>query len=445
MKKEYMKEILQIGLPITLQSILQASYSLVDQVMVGTLGTLSIAGGGLVGKFSSLAAFTLSSIASVTSILVAQYHGNKDKEGISKSFFSCLYMALAVMAVFMAACLILPEGILAIYTTDTEMIKAAVPYFMVIAVSFLPMTLTMQFSALLRSIEKSKFPLYAGMAAMLLNVIFNYIFIFGKLGMPKLGLLGAGIGTLLSRSVECFVQLFFILGLCQKQELYLHPVSIFKLEQYQKISIIALPLLFNEFSWSVGENIYAAIFGRIGTQAVAAMTLTNPLQGMFIGMFTGISTAATVMTGKRLGRDEKEESYNIACYLTKVAAIGSIIVSFVLVSLSNWYVGLYEVEPEVARTTKRIIFVLAVYLIVKILNMVVAGGVLRSGGKTKYTLYIDMLGTWVFGVPLGLLGAFVLKLPIEGVYALLSFEEVVRLFITFVIFKKKLWMNNVTK
>lgn len=445
MKKEYMKEILQIGLPITLQSILQASYSLVDQVMVGTLGTLSIAGGGLVGKFSSLAAFTLSSIASVTSILVAQYHGNKDKEGISKSFFSCLYMALAVMAVFMVACLILPEGILAIYTTDTEMIKAAVPYFMVIAVSFLPMTLTMQFSALLRSIEKSKFPLYAGMAAMLLNVIFNYIFIFGKLGMPKLGLLGAGIGTLLSRSVECFVQLFFILGLCQKQELYLHPVSIFKLEQYQKISIIALPLLFNEFSWSVGENIYAAIYGRIGTQAVAAMTLTNPLQGMFIGMFTGISTAATVMTGKRLGRDEKEESYNIACYLTKVAAIGSIIVSFVLVSLSNWYVGLYEVEPEVARTTKRIIFVLAVYLIVKILNMVVAGGVLRSGGKTKYTLYIDMLGTWVFGVPLGLLGAFVLKLPIEGVYALLSFEEVVRLFITFVIFKKKLWMNNVTK
>lgn len=445
MKKEYMKEILQIGLPITLQSILQASYSLVDQVMVGTLGTLSIAGGGLVGKFSSLAAFTLSSIASVTSILVAQYHGNKDKEGISKSFFSCLYMALAVMAVFMTACLILPEGILAIYTTDTEMIKAAVPYFMVIAVSFLPMTLTMQFSALLRSIEKSKFPLYAGMAAMLLNVIFNYIFIFGKLGMPRLGLLGAGIGTLLSRSVECFVQLFFILGLCQKQELYLHPVSIFKLEQYQKISIIALPLLFNEFSWSVGENIYAAIYGRIGTEAVAAMTLTNPLQGMFIGMFTGISTAATVMTGKRLGRDEKEESYNIACYLTKVAAIGSIIVSFVLVSLSNWYVGLYEVETEVARTTKRIIFVLAVYLIVKILNMVVAGGVLRSGGKTKYTLYIDMLGTWVFGVPLGLLGAFVLKLPIEGVYALLSFEEVVRLFITFVIFKKKLWMNNVTK
>lgn len=445
MKKSYLKEVLQIGLPITLQSILQASYSLVDQVMVGTLGTVSIAGSGLVGKFSSLVAFTLASVASVTSILVAQYHGTKDKEGISKSFFSCLYMALAVMAVFIAACLCLPDGILSMYTTDAAMITEAVPYFIVIAISFLPMTLIMQFSALLRSIEKSKFPLYAGIAAMLLNVLFNYIFIFGKLGMPRLGLLGAGIGTLLSRAVECLVQLLFILQLCRKQELYLHPVSILNMEQYRKISVIVFPLLINEFSWSVGENIYAAIYGRIGTQAVAAMTLTNPLQGMFIGMFAGVSTAATVMTGKRLGRDEKDEAYSIAKYLAKVAAVGAVIVSFVLVAISNWYVGLYEVEPEVAETTKRIIFVLAIYLIVKISNMVISGGVLRSGGKTKYTLYIDLIGTWVFGVPLGLLAAFVWKLPIEYVYAVLSFEEVMRLLVGLIILKKKIWMDNVTK
>ncbi len=445
MKKEYMKEILQIGMPITLQSILQASYSLVDQVMVGTLGTVSIAGSGLVGKFSSLAAFTLSSIASVTSILVSQYHGSKDKEGISKSFFSCLYMALAVMALFMAACLILPEGILAMYTSDTAMVQAAVPYFIITAISFLPMTLTMEFSALLRSIEKSKFPLYAGMASMFLNVIFNYIFIFGKLGMPRLGLLGAGIGTLLSRTVECLVQLFFIMQLCGKQELYLRPVSILKLEQYQRISIIALPLLINEFSWSVGENIYAAIYGRIGTESVAAMTLINPLQGMFIGMFSGVSTAAMVMTGKRLGRDEQEEAYRIAKYLGKVGAIGSVIVSVILVAISNVYLDLYNVEPEVLQTSKHIIYVLAVYLIVKISNMIVAGGVLRSGGKTKYTLYIDMIGTWIFGVPMGLIGAFVFKWPIEAVYALLSFEEVVRLMITLIVFKKKIWMDNVTK
>ena len=445
MKKEYMKEILQIGLPITLQSILQASYSMVDQLMVGTLGTLSIAGGGLVGKFASLVLFTLSSIASVTSILVSQYHGSRDKEGISKSFFSCLYMALAVMTLFMTACLLLPEGILSMYTPDREMIQVAVPYFIVIAISFLPMTLTMEFSALLRSIEKSKFPLYAGMASMLLNVIFNYAFIFGKLGMPRLGLLGAGIGTLLSRMVECFVQLFFIIRLCRKKELYLHPVSILKLEQYQKISIIALPLLVNEFSWSVGENIYAAIYGRIGTESVAAMTLINPLMGMFIGMFSGVSTAATVMTGKRLGRDEKDEAYGIAKYLAKVGGVGSIIVSAILVAISNLYVNLYDVEPQVIEISKRIIYVLAAYLIVKISNMIIAGGVLRSGGKTKYTLYIDMLGTWMFGVPLGFIGAFVLKWPIEAVYALLSFEEVVRLIITLIVFKKKIWMNNVTK
>ena len=144
-------------------------------------------------------------------------------------------------------------------------------------------------------------------------------------------------------------------------------------------------------------------------------------------------------------RDEKDEAYSIAKYLAKVGAIGSIIVSVILVAISNLYVNLYDVEPQVIETSKRIIYVLAVYLIVKISNMIIAGGVLRSGGKTKYTLYIDMLGTWMFGVPLGLIGAFVFKWPIEAVYALLSFEEVVRLIITFIVFKKKIWMNNVTK
>lgn len=445
MKQKYMKEILQIGLPITLQSILQASYSLVDQIMVGTLGTVSIAGGGLVTKFSSLVAFTLASIASVTSILVSQYQGTKDKEGINNSFFSCLYMALAVLTAFMTACLFLPDRILSMYTLDTEMIQAAVPYFIVIAISFLPMTLTMEFSSLLRSIEKSKFPLYAGMISMLLNVIFNYIFIFGKLGMPRLGLLGAGIGTLLSRSIECIVLLLFILQLCRRQELYLKPTVMIKREQYTKILFIVFPLLINEFSWSVGENIYAAIYGRLGTAQVAAMTLVNPMMGMFIGMFSGVSAAATVMIGKRLGRDEQDEAYSIAKYMAKVGAIGSVIVSVILVVISDFYVNLFDVEPEVMQTSKRIIYVLAIYLIVKISNMIVAGGVIRSGGKTKYTLYIDLVGTWVFGVPLGLLGAFVFKWPIEAVYALLSFEEVVRLIITFVIFKNKKWMQNVTR
>lgn len=260
-----------------------------------------------------------------------------------------------------------------------------------------------------------------------------------------MGLLGAGIGTLLSRGVECLMLFYFIVKTHHKGELYLHRTSILQAEQYRKISFIVLPLLFNEFSWSVGENIYAAIYGRIGTQAVAAMTLTNPLQGIFIGMFSGISTAATVMVGKRLGQNQKEEAYRVAKYLIKVGAVGAVIVSCILLAISNVYVEIYDVEAEVAVTTERIIGVLACFLIVKILNMVAAGGVLRSGGETKYTLYIDLIGTWVFGVPLGLIGAFICKLPIEAVYALLSLEEIVRLVIAFIIFRKKKWMRNVTK
>ena len=244
-KNGYLEEILRIGLPITMQSILQASYSLVDQIMVGTLGTMSIAGSGLVGKFSSLVNFTLAAVASVTSILVAQYHGNKDRDGINKGFFSCLYLAMAVMLLFLLPCLWIPDTILSVYTTDFEMVKEAVPYFTAIALSFIPMTLTMQFSALLRSIEKSKVPLYAGIASMIGNIIFNYLFIFGKMGMPCLGLIGAGIGTLLARSIESILLLGVLVFMRKKEELYLQPVSLFYTKQYKKIALIVFPILFN--------------------------------------------------------------------------------------------------------------------------------------------------------------------------------------------------------
>ena len=147
------------------------------------------------------------------------------------------------MLLFQAACLLVPNKILGIYTKDSDMIAAAVPYFLVIAVSFLPMTLTLQFSALLRSMEKSRIPLYAGIVSMMLNIVFNYLFIFGKLGIPPMGLLGAGLGTLIARTAESMMLLIILLKMRTKGEILLHPVSILGIEQYKKISYICQNIL----------------------------------------------------------------------------------------------------------------------------------------------------------------------------------------------------------
>lgn len=442
--KQYMTEILAIGLPVTLQSIFQASYSFVDQLMVGTLGTVSIAGSGLGGKFSSLVTFTLNAVAAVAAILIAQYHGNKDEKGISKSFTTCSFIAVWVALMFALPGFFCPKFLMGIYSDERDVVLVAASYLKIIAVSYLPMTLTLMLSSLFRSVEKSKYPMYVSVLAVFANVLFNWIFIFGTLGCPSLGIVGAAFGTLLSRILEAITLLMILLYLNQKKLMRVRLMGLSDFKFYAKISIIVFPILLNEFSWSVGENIYAAIYGRLGKDALAAMTLTNPLQGLFIGMFSGLSSAAVVMVGKRLGQNNKVEAFSISKFLIKAGFIGSLIIAAVLIVLVPFYVRLYNIEPEVAKITCYIVYALAAVIFAKILNMILGGGIIRSGGDTKITLVIDMIGTWIFGVPLGLLSAFVFHLPIYWVYFILSLEEVIRLIIGFIVFYRKKWMQNVT-
>ena len=442
---EYFKEMMEVGLPVTLQCVFQASYGLVDQLMVGKLGTVSIAGSGLGAKFSGLAMVTVSSVAAVASILVAQYHGAGEEEGKSRSFFYCLYIGLLVMILFLLPSVLVPEKIMGIYSKDLETVALAGKYLQIVGASFFPMTVTLMVSAYLRSSGQSRPPMYAGMLSMGMNVFLNYVFIFGKFGIPVMGLMGAGYGTLAARSVECVV-LVMVMGYRKKRGgIYLVSPRSLDMDFLGKISVIVLPILLNEFSWSIGENIYAAVYGRMGTAALAATTLLNPLMGLFIGMFQGVSSAAGVMVGKRLGRNEREDARKVSKYLMKVGFVGSAAVAAILFALAGQYVRLFDIEPEVAGLAQYLVYALALVIFAKISNMILAGGILRSGGNTKYTFVIDCIGTWLFGVPLAYLGAFVWKLPVYWVYFILSQEEVVRLLIAGCVFGREGWMRNLTE
>jgi len=437
-------EIAFIALPVTLQTIFQASYSLIDQLMVGTLGTISIAASGLVGKFSGLATFTIGGIVSVSSILISQYYGNKDDDGIRKSYSSCLLLSLLLILLFILPSILIPANIIGIYTIDQQVIQEALSYFKMIGLSFLPMTGTMMISSYFRSIEKSKYPMYTSVFAIFCNILFNYLFIFGAFGFPKLGLLGAGIGTLLSRCIECLLLWIFKVKIAENKTSPHSNGKTFDFSFYKKIILISLPILFNEFSWSIGENIYAILYGRLGTTALAAMSLTNPLQGMFIGMFSGLSAAAVVLIGKRLGQNHMDDAYSMAKLLIRLGFLGSILISIVLIVIAPIYVTWFKIEQQVATTAIYIIYALAAILFAKVLNMIVGGGILRSGGQTHYTLFTDLIGTWIFGVPLGILCTFLFHLPVYWVYFILSLEEVVRLIISIIIFNRKNWMRNIT-
>ena len=203
-----------------------------------------------------------------------------------------------------------------------------------------------------------------------------------------------------------------------------------------------LPVLACEFMWSLGENVYAGIYGHIGTDASAAMTLINPVQGLMIGALCGLSQAAVVIIGKMLGVGAYDEAYRASQKLMFYGFAGSVVLSALIVLTGPYYVEIYRVEPTVKDLTRQILYAYALIAPFKVQNMIVGGGIIRSGGKTNYVFGIDMVGTWGVGVPLGLISAFVFRLSIPYVYFILSLEECVRFAISVIVLRRRNWMQT---
>lgn len=440
--KDFFHSVCALAVPVALQSMLQASFSIVDQIMIGQLGSVSIAGVGLTAKFTMFHSVLLSAIGGVSGILIAQYLGRGDRPAVRRSFWVNLALGLGVTILFSALCWLFPAQIMGLYTTDAATQQAAAEYLAVVAIGFFPSTCTTLLATIFRCTEKTRLPLYASIVSAVMNTGLNYLFIFGKCGLPAMGAVGAGLATVLSQFANFILMLLLLprcgLRLWDKSDRS-HPVR-FAWKQYVAI---LLPMLVCEVLWSLGENVYAVIYGHLGTQSTAAMTLINPVQNIVIGALSGLAQAAGVIVGKRLGCGEYDAAYDAAKKLIQYGAIGSAILSVLVVVCSGAYVTIYQVEPVVKQLTQQILFAYALIAPFKVLNMIIGSGVLRSGGKTRLPLIIDTIGTWGFGVPLGLISAFVLELSIPLVYFLLSLEEAIRCAISLWVFRKRIWIQQV--
>ena len=444
MKKNdsFFKTVCGLAIPVTLQSMLQSSFSIVDQIMIGQLGTVSVAGVGLAGKFSSIYSVVISAIGAVAGIMIAQYLGQKNTYEVRRSFCTNLILGTVIAGLFMFFCVLFPERIMGLYTKDVATREEAGKYLAIVAGTFMPLAGATLLSTLFRCIEKARLPLYASIVSALLNTGLNYVLIFGKLGFSPMGARGAAVATLIS---QCANLVLMLLMFPKKNSVLKKPeqeeTENAALNWKQYLSML-LPILACEVLWSLGENVYAGIYGHMGTKAAAAMTLINPIQGLVIGALCGLSQAAGVIVGKKLGTGDYSDAYKASKKLVIYGAAASIFLSVIVVLTAGFYVQIYQVEEVVKQLTIRILYAYALVAPFKVLNMILGGGIIRSGGRTKYVMYIDIIGTWCFGVPLGFLAAFVLKLPIPYVYFILSLEECIRFAISVGVFRKKKWMQQ---
>lgn len=444
-KKEFYRSIKKVALPVTVQSILQAVLSLIDQIMIGSLGSASIAGVGLAAKFISLFSVTITAIVTVAGIMIAQYKGNQSKEGINNSFFSNLYFSLMVAILFIFLSLAFPSQIMRLYSKDYATINQATVYLRIMTIGFIPQTITLIFSALLRNMEAAKFSMIASGISVIVNTILNYLFIFGVGIFPEMGVAGAALATGISRIIELAIIIALFLKCKRQKGVQLKFVFTFEKSFIKKIGYVITPILLCEFLWSLGENVYAIIYGHIGTEACAAMTLTYPIQTIAIGALSGVSASAGIIVGESLGGGNNDKAYAESKSFVKITVFAAIVIGVLVSVFAGYYVKLFNVSEATRGVTVYILYAYSLVFCAKVINMVLGGGVLRSGGQTKYIMIIDMIGTWLIGVPLGYVTAYVLKLPIYYVYFILSMEEYVRVFLEVYVFRSKRWMKNITK
>lgn len=441
---EFMKSLCKIAIPVTLQSMLQASFSIVDQIMIGQLGETNISAVGLCGNFSLIFSVVIGAVSTVAGILIAQFIGAEDIKEAWSSFDLSLICGIIISTLFLLAAGVLPLHILKLYTKDMSIINTGAVYFRIVAFSYIPMAVSNILSAWLRCREHATIPFLASFGAVAVNTGLNYLLIFGKSGLPCMGIKGAAIATLIS---QLFNLIFIVIGFIysirkdgDKPVLSLH----FKKLTIRDYLIMIMPILVSEFLWSLGQNVESAVYGHLGISNLAAYTLTCPIQGLIVGALSGLSAAAGVMIGKRLGGKEYDEAYEESKKIMYAGLIGSLVVSALLILLAGEYTGLYRVNHSVKELGKILLIIFSLYAPVKVENMILGGGIIRSGGNTKIIMAIDIVGTWCIGIPLCLLAAYIFKWGIVGVYTLLTTEEIFRLVVSLIIFKRRKWMISLS-
>lgn len=435
---KFYKTLLKIAIPVTLQSMLQASFSIIDQVMIGQLGEASISSVGLCGNFTLIFTVIIGAVSTVAGILMAQFIGSDDKREAWCSFWVSTLTSIIISSLFFLSSFLFTKNILSLYTKDFEVIDVGQVYFKIIAFTYIPIAIANIVSSYLRCIEHATIPFISSFISVLINTSLNYIFIFNY----DMGIKGVALATLISQLVNL---LFIIIGfiyITRKDK----PIVCLK---FNKLSlndylIMIFPILISEFLWSLGQNVESSIYGHLSTSSLAAYTLTCPIQGLFVGALSGLSAAAAIMIGKQLGKKDHDGAYNDSKKIMYLGLVLSICISFILIIFAGNYTNLYKVDDYVKDIGKTILIVFALYAPVKVENMILGGGIIRSGGNTKLIMIIDIIGTWCVGIPLCLIATYIFKWDIVGIYALLTTEEVFRLIVSLIVFKKRKWLISLS-
>lgn len=444
--KQLIKNTVKLGWPISLQNILVTLLSMIDVIMVSHLGEAAVASVGLGNRVIFVYMVIIMGLSWGVGILSAQYYGAGHTFKVRRSILiGCCYGLLALIPIVLLT-FTHADRLLSLGTEDIKVINLGQKYLWIVAPSLFFVAIIMVFENALRSMNLVKLPLWFSSISIGLNVILNYWLIDGGLGIPPLGVEGAAWATTIARIFQALLLLYALyhlkLPIAIKRKDFL---LLGRRKDWQKMTHLVLPMMFSFGLWSIGSFCYQLIYGRMGTQELAVISMLLPIEGMFLSLFFGIASACSISVGQHLGANRMEDAWQTAKVFSWLSPVIACVIGLFVLLLSDYLLTPYaKLNNETLTLANQVLITMALLSWLKVTNMTLAMGILRAGGDNKFVLMTDTIGMWLISLPLTWLSAFHWQLSLVLVVLTAYSEEIAKgLFFAWRV-KSKKWMKNIT-
>ena len=443
---EFYSQMIKLVVPIVIQNILNAAISSADVVMLKVVGQSAISAVSLATQYANILFSVFFGLGTGVTMLCAQYYGKGDLKAIDIVQGIAMRFAIISSVAFALAALFIPEIMMRVFTSDEELIKVGVEYIRWISISYLCMGIIEVYMSVLRSIGRVAICTILNVGAFFVNRGINSIFIFGLFNAPKIGAQGVAIATSATRLME-LVGCIIISINSKDVKLAVKSIFIRNKVLFKDFVRLSLPALFNDVVWGLGFSMYSVIIGHLGSDAVAANSFVVVARNFGTILCFGIAGGGTILLGNILGENKLDLARIYAKRILKMTIIGGIVGGLMVVAALPFIV-VYAKNTLTATA----IHYLKIMLLINgynisgtAVNTVLIAGVFRAGGDSKFGLICDIIDMWVYAVPLGLISAFILKLPVLVVYFLLCTDEFVKWPWVFKRYKSEKWLKNITR
>ncbi|MBR2037629.1 MAG: MATE family efflux transporter [Lachnospiraceae bacterium] len=424
--KKFYSMVAKIAVPIALQGLITSGVNMMDTIMVGAVGETELSAVSLANQFINIFHIFCMGIGMGASVLVARYYGMKDTVSLKRTVAIMLRLCLGMSALFCVATILLPRQIMCIYTVEEEIIAKGIEYLNYSVITYFLLGLSLTCTIVLRNVEMVKIPLYTSIGAFFINVGANYAFIFGKFGLPCMGVAGAAVGTLVARIFE-FSMICGYLFLRDKKigfrikDLFVPVGNLWK--EYIRISI---PVLVSDGILALGNNSVAMVIGRLGESFVAANAVTAVTQQLSSVLIQGFSQAGAIVTGYTLGQGDREKAHRQGYAFLGLGIVFGAVAAGIIMLISEPMIRAYNLLPQTQDIARELMLSISLIVLFQATNSIMTKGVLRGGGDTKILMVADNVFLWVASIPLGVIAGLVLELPAFWIYFFLKIDQVLK-------------------